>query len=177
MAALLGNLDEAKTYFAQARNTLEKAGLRPLRAIVDHDEALALNRAGSTDYASIAALLETALAQFRVLGMAGWEQRTLALKEQSLENLDRPTGSPPSFEAPSPRPRYPGGLTTREVEVLRHIAEGHTNREIATYLVVSLPTVERHIANIYHKIGSRNRAEATAYALNHGLAQPHHPPS
>jgi DNA-binding CsgD family transcriptional regulator len=170
MAALLGNLDEAKTYFAQARDSLEKAGLRPLRAIVDYDEALALNRAGSTDYASIAALLETALAQFRALGMAGWEQRTLALKELSLENLDRPPGSPTSYEAPSPRPRYPGGLTTREVEVLRLIAEGHTNREIATYLVVSLPTVERHIANIYHKIGARNRAEATAYALNHGLA-------
>ena len=53
--------------------------------------------------------------------------------------------------------------------MLGHLAAGRTNREIATELVVSVPTVERHITNIYGKIGARGRAEAVAYALKYGL--------
>jgi pimeloyl-ACP methyl ester carboxylesterase/DNA-binding CsgD family transcriptional regulator len=64
---------------------------------------------------------------------------------------------------------YPHGLTEREVEVLHHLADGKTNGEIAEELFVSVRTVERHIANIYAKIGSRGRANATAYALTHNL--------
>jgi pimeloyl-ACP methyl ester carboxylesterase/DNA-binding CsgD family transcriptional regulator len=64
---------------------------------------------------------------------------------------------------------YPHGLTEREVEVLRHLAGGKTNGEIAEELFVSVRTVERHIANIYAKIGARGRANATAYALTHNL--------
>jgi len=156
MATLLGNRNEAELYFAHARSATEVEGQRPLRAITDFDEALALSRAGSTNSTQIETLLDEALAQFRALGMAGWEQRALALKEQ--------------LPAPSKTSQdYPDSLTAREVEVLRLIAEGRTNREIAAHLVISRPTVERHIANIYNKIGARNRAEATAYALNHSL--------
>ncbi len=61
------------------------------------------------------------------------------------------------------------GLTQREIEVLRMIVEGNSNHEIATALVLSLRTVERHIANVYAKLGARNRAGATAYALRHGI--------
>ena len=57
------------------------------------------------------------------------------------------------------------GLTKREVEVLRLVASGSTNNEIADDLVLSVRTVERHIGNIYAKIGARGRADATAYAL------------
>jgi pimeloyl-ACP methyl ester carboxylesterase/DNA-binding CsgD family transcriptional regulator len=64
---------------------------------------------------------------------------------------------------------YPDGLTAREVEVLRRLTAGKTNGEIAEELYVSVRTVERHIANIYAKIGSRGRANATAYALTRGL--------
>src|SRR5215212_8068117 len=64
---------------------------------------------------------------------------------------------------------YPHGLTAREVEVLRHLAGGRTNDEIAKELFVSVRTVERHVANIYAKIGARGRANATAYALSHNL--------
>jgi DNA-binding CsgD family transcriptional regulator len=64
---------------------------------------------------------------------------------------------------------YPDGLTAREVEVLWRLAAGKTNGEIAEELYVSVRTVERHIANIYAKIGSRGRANATAYALTRGL--------
>ena len=63
----------------------------------------------------------------------------------------------------------PGGLTAREVEVLRLVAGGQTNSEIAKELVLSVRTVERHIGNIYGKIGARGRADATAYTLTRGL--------
>lgn len=154
MAALLGDRNEAEIYFAQARSATEAGGQRPLRAITDYDEALALSRADSSSPAQIEAILDAALAQFQALGMPGWAERALALKG----HLSTPSKTGQDS---------PGGLTAREVEILRLIAAGRTNREIAAQLVISLPTVERHIANIYNKIGLRNRAEATAYALKH----------
>jgi pimeloyl-ACP methyl ester carboxylesterase/DNA-binding CsgD family transcriptional regulator len=60
-------------------------------------------------------------------------------------------------------------LTQREIEVVGLLARGQTNQEIADHLVVSVRTVERHISNIYHKLGARGRAHATAYALTRGL--------
>jgi DNA-binding NarL/FixJ family response regulator len=63
----------------------------------------------------------------------------------------------------------PGGLSPREVEVLRLVATGLTNREIATELVLSERTVERHVSNIFAKIAVPSRAAATAYAYNHHL--------
>ena len=53
--------------------------------------------------------------------------------------------------------------------MLRLLAAGKTNREIAAALVVSERTVDNHVANLYSKIGARRRAEATAYALARGL--------
>ncbi|HEX2173772.1 MAG TPA: LuxR C-terminal-related transcriptional regulator, partial [Dehalococcoidia bacterium] len=67
---------------------------------------------------------------------------------------------------------YPDGLTAREVEVLRLIAAGQTNKEIARELAVRVPTIDRHVANIYTKIGARGRAEAATYALRRGLVRP-----
>lgn len=69
------------------------------------------------------------------------------------------------------RPRTPCGdrLTEREVMVLRLLADGQSNPEIAAALAISVKTVERHTVNIYAKIGARNRVDATAYALRHGL--------
>jgi pimeloyl-ACP methyl ester carboxylesterase/class 3 adenylate cyclase len=63
----------------------------------------------------------------------------------------------------------PDGLTAREVEVLRLIAAGRTNTEIAGELTLSVRTVARHITNIYTKIGARNKVEATEYANTRGL--------
>lgn len=67
--------------------------------------------------------------------------------------------------APSPA----GPLTEREVEVMRLVAEGLTNRAIANRLVLSEKTVARHLANIYAKLGIASRAAATAYAYDHRL--------
>ncbi len=64
----------------------------------------------------------------------------------------------------------PDRLTARELEVLRLVASGRSNREIAQQLVLSLRTVERHINNLYAKIGARGKADATAYAFRHGLS-------
>jgi pimeloyl-ACP methyl ester carboxylesterase len=60
-------------------------------------------------------------------------------------------------------------LTPRETEVLRLIAAGRSNQQIADTLVLSLRTVERHITNLYAKIGAHGKADATAYAMRHGL--------
>jgi DNA-binding NarL/FixJ family response regulator len=63
----------------------------------------------------------------------------------------------------------PGGLTAREVEVLRLIATGKTNRAIAGELFLSEKTVARHVSNIFGKLGLSSRAAATAYAYEHSL--------
>jgi DNA-binding NarL/FixJ family response regulator len=63
-------------------------------------------------------------------------------------------------------------LTPREVEILQLLARGSTNQAIAGQLVLSVRTVERHIGNIYEKLGVRGgaaRASATAFALSHGI--------
>jgi DNA-binding NarL/FixJ family response regulator len=64
----------------------------------------------------------------------------------------------------------PDGLTRRELEVLRLIAAGNSNREIAATLYLSPRTVERHVANVYLKIAAHSKAEATSYALRHRMA-------
>jgi DNA-binding CsgD family transcriptional regulator len=155
MSALGGEPARAAREFDQARADLDASGHRPLRAIADHDEALTLVRAGSPDAARVGALLAGALASFRALGMDGWERRAAALQASS----------------PAAAGRSPGGLTPREVEVLRLISAGHTTRQIAETMVVSRATVERHITSLYRKIGARGRADATSYALRQGVVE------
>ena len=77
-----------------------------------------------------------------------------------LERLDRLTGGT------SPRV---AGITGRELQVLTLVAAGKSNRAIATDLLISEKTVARHLSNIFSKLGLSSRAEATAYAYQHGL--------
>jgi DNA-binding NarL/FixJ family response regulator len=70
-----------------------------------------------------------------------------------------------------PPPTYPDGLTPREVEVLRLLALGRSNRDIANTLCVSLSTVATHVRNILSKTETANRTEAAAYALRQGLVE------
>ena len=63
----------------------------------------------------------------------------------------------------------PSGLTQRQVEVLRLLAEGMSNRDIARRLVISPRTAEHHVQDIYLKIGATSRAAAALYAMEHGL--------
>jgi DNA-binding NarL/FixJ family response regulator len=62
-----------------------------------------------------------------------------------------------------------GSLSQREMEVLRLLAAGRSNQQIADELVISLNTVRRHVSNVFDKTGVANRAQATAYAHRHGL--------
>jgi pimeloyl-ACP methyl ester carboxylesterase/DNA-binding CsgD family transcriptional regulator len=62
-------------------------------------------------------------------------------------------------------------LTPREIQVLALVASGLTNKHVADDLGLAVATVERHVANIYTKLGARGRVDATAYAIRHGLAK------
>jgi DNA-binding NarL/FixJ family response regulator len=78
------------------------------------------------------------------------------------------TGAPPP--APSPAPsETPGGLTRRELEILRLVAEGHSNSQLARMLWVTEQTVKFHLSNIYRKLGVSNRTEASRWAQLNGL--------
>jgi DNA-binding CsgD family transcriptional regulator len=76
----------------------------------------------------------------------------------ALAELDRLAGTAPR------------GLSPRELEVLRHLAGGRTNRDIAEELGISERTVDRHVSNLYTKLDVSTRAAATAWAFEHGLA-------
>ena len=76
------------------------------------------------------------------------------------------------IDAAIPEPESPGpgaGLTGREIEVLRHVASGQTNREVAEQLFISEKTVARHVSNIFTKVDVASRSAATAYAYEHDL--------
>ena len=69
----------------------------------------------------------------------------------------------------APTPPAPGGLTPREIEVLRLVAEGKTDREIADALFISRNTVIRHVANILTKLDVNSRTAAAAFALRNSI--------
>ncbi len=64
---------------------------------------------------------------------------------------------------------YPAGLSAREVDVLRLVATGLTNAEVAGELFLSSRTVNWHLGSIYRKLGFHSRTEATRFAIEHGL--------
>ena len=104
---------------------------------------------------------------------AAWAAgRAMSLEESLAEALAvevAPVAIPPDT---APDPRGTGlfaGLTATEKQVLRQLAGGRTTKEIAAELVLAVSTVDRHLTHIYQKLGVRNRAEATAFALKHGL--------
>jgi DNA-binding NarL/FixJ family response regulator len=108
----------------------------------------ALRRAGSEEDALLE--LRAALAAFERLGAAGDAAKAAALLGE--------------------REELPRSLTTREAEVLRLVAAGKTNREIAAALLISEHTVARHLQNIFAKLDVSSRSAATAFAFEHGLA-------
>ncbi len=109
---------------------------------------LALRAAGDEDDARLE--LRAALATFERLGAAG----------DAAEASDL-LGGPKAL---------PRGLTAREAEVLRLVASGKTNRDIAVELVISEHTVARHLQNMFVKLGVTSRSAATAFAYEHDLA-------
>ena len=108
----------------------------------------ALRRAGSGEDAVLE--LRAALAAFERLGAVGDAGKAAVLL--------------------GGREELPRGLTAREAEVLRQVAAGKTNREVAVMLVISEHTVARHLQNIFAKLDVSSRSAATAFAFEHGLA-------
>ena len=102
---------------------------------------------------------EQALALFQELGLDG---QVLAVQAQ-LEQL-------PEQSSPRGARSLPAGLSSREVEVLRLVVAGKSNRQIAEELVLSEKTVANHLARIFAKTGTDNRAAAAAFAIRSGIA-------
>lgn len=84
--------------------------------------------------------------------------------------LDQGPPTPGGEPTPASALSLPDELTPREIEVLKLIADGLSNSEIADKLVLSNATVKTHINRIFYKTGARDRAQAVRYAYKHGLA-------
>jgi DNA-binding CsgD family transcriptional regulator len=105
---------------------------------------------------------------------AAWAEGRTMTPEQALETRGAVTipATAPAASSVPPAPKvatYPDGLTAREVEVLRLLATGLTDAQIAEHLVLSLHTVHAHLRTIYSKLGVTSRSAATRYAFEHQL--------
>ncbi|MEO8125299.1 MAG: LuxR C-terminal-related transcriptional regulator [Burkholderiales bacterium] len=119
---------------------------------------LLLQRRAPGDAERALALFDEASVEARDLGMHGLEQRLAELRRDAAPRAD--AGVPVA------------GLSAREVQVLRLIATGRTNQEIADTLCRSPNTIANHVRNILAKTESANRAEAAAFAVRNGLLPP-----
>lgn len=157
---LQGDWPAARAHLDQAERVARAQGIDlELGRVLADRAVLELRRGGRGSAERAGALLHEALATFERLGMAGEARRARVRVE------------PPAARRSAPsRPVLPAGLSEREVEVLRLVAAGHSNREIAEQLVLSKKTVANHLTNIFTKTGTDNRAAATAFAVRHGLA-------
>jgi DNA-binding CsgD family transcriptional regulator len=157
LAATMERWEEAAQHFEDALAMNTRMGARPWLAHTQHEYAtmlLARNQPGDREEAT--ALLNEALATARELGMRALEAR-LTVRDAQIPAPASPT--PPTLT----------GLSQRELEVLRLLAIGKSNQEIADALFISLNTVATHVRNILTKTGCINRTEAAAYALRHDL--------
>ena len=157
LTATMERWEEAAQHFEDALAMNARMGARPWLAHTQHQYAvmlLARNQPGDRDKAM--SLLQEALTTARALEMHALEKRITIYIEP------RPASVPAA-------PAALNDLSQREVEVLRLLAAGRSNREIADALCISLNTVATHVRNILAKTGAANRTEAAAYALRHGL--------
>jgi DNA-binding CsgD family transcriptional regulator/tetratricopeptide (TPR) repeat protein len=157
LAGLLGQDDAARDHFDTALALAERSRSPVWRARVLHDRARWA--AGRGDAAEALTRAEAALADAASVGMPTLEARCGAIADAAR------AGVPP----PPARPAYPDGLSGREVDVLRLVAEGCSNRVIGERLSISSNTAANHVRSILQKTGTANRAEAATYAARRGL--------
>jgi DNA-binding CsgD family transcriptional regulator/tetratricopeptide (TPR) repeat protein len=168
LSQTMGNLDQAVSHFEEALAFCRKEGFRPELAWSCYDYANALlQRDGPGERTRATSLLDEALPLSTELGMRPLIERVVAAQQQVQSQHSKGDLRTTST--------YPNGLTEREVEVLRLVAAGKSNAEIAAELVLSIRTVERHISNIYGKTSSHNRADAASFAFRYGLISPNRP--
>jgi predicted ATPase/class 3 adenylate cyclase/DNA-binding NarL/FixJ family response regulator len=109
---------------------------------------------------------------FAAAWAAGWALPLEQAISEALEPMPKvttPPTSPVTLQPPTPIGAHPAGLTTRELDVLRLIAQGLTNAQVAERLVVSAHTVHAHLRAIYGKLDVTSRAAATRFAVEHHL--------
>ena len=143
---------------AQAHRDAYGIPLAPVyRAGYDHAVAAARVQLGEKAFA-------TAWTEGRAMTL----EQALASQGREMMPKTVPVDQPATPPAKS-QPTYPAGLTSREVEVLRLVAQGLTDAQIAEQLVISPRTVNNHLTSIYSKIQVASRAAATRYAIEHKL--------
>ncbi len=180
-----GEVDRARSAADELVGLADSFGCAALRAMADHARGSTLLAAGDPaaatpvlrrameSWRSLEAPYESARAR-RLLGLA---LRDLADEESAVSEL---SASLQAFRELGARPAErevaraltltnPAGLTDREVEVLRLVASGSSNPEIAAALVLSEKTVARHLSNIFTKLDVRTRTAAAAFAFEHRL--------
>jgi DNA-binding CsgD family transcriptional regulator len=108
---------------------------------------------------------EKAFATAWALGRSMTPEQALAGQASGMA----PISGELSTISPAKTPTYPDGLTAREVEVLRLVAQGLSNVQVAEQLVISPRTVNTHLTSIYGKILATSRSAATRYAIEHEL--------
>lgn len=149
--------DEASAHFDAALALADTCGATYERALTQL--ALAGHHAATGDHAAAQTTLSEARVVFTDLGAAPALTEAEALARQLLA-----TG-----ESPAPTSTPPAGLSAREVEVLRLVAEGLTDAEVAARLFLSPRTVSGHLRSIYAKLGISSRSAATRLAIEYGL--------
>jgi ATP/maltotriose-dependent transcriptional regulator MalT len=159
---LLGELDTDAGRFDDAAHHLDASLALADACAAPYEQALTVLalaelRMAAGDAGEAHTLLAAARATFVALGA----KPALARADALAARLD---------VAPATSPSYPAGLSTREVEVLRLVADGLSNADIAERLFLSTLTVQVHVAHILQKTGAENRAGAAAFALRYGLA-------
>jgi DNA-binding NarL/FixJ family response regulator len=178
------NMPRCDGVAATARITAEHPGTRVvvLTTYADDESIIGALRAGALGYltkdatrAEIGHAIAAAAAGQAVLDPSV-QQRLL---NAAVRGPQGPTGTPASAPAntrtgadAAQATADPSELTPREVDVLRLIAAGQSNREIARTLFVSEATVKTHVNRIFAKTASRDRAQAIRYAYTHGYADP-----
>jgi DNA-binding CsgD family transcriptional regulator len=133
---------------------------------------------GRADYERLGGALRAAVSE-EAFTMAWEAGRAMTLDQAIAATVRIPTpeqpseSSGPNGELPAPAaeasPSFPGGLTIRELEVLRLLAAGHTYAQMAEELVISYHTVNQHLQSIYGKLGVNTRHAATRWAIDHNL--------
>jgi DNA-binding NarL/FixJ family response regulator len=132
----------------------------------DDDSIIAALQAGALGYLTKDAT-RAEIGRAVLAAAAGQAVLDPAVQQRLLSAAVRAPAAAPAGPAPAA-----DDLTPREAEVLRLIAAGKSNREIARALFVSEATVKTHVNRIFAKTGSRNRGQAMRYAYQHGYAEP-----
>ena len=159
LAHTAGMSEQAASHFEAALDFTGEAGYRLETAWTCHDYAESLLDSGlPANVEKAVSLIDDGLETTRELGLVELEKRLISLQVKA-DAISAPT------------PAYPDGLTEREVEVLRLLAAGSTNQQIADDLVIASSTAAKHVANILGKTSSANRTEAAAYAAQQGLVE------